>query len=254
MAKTLITKGLFFSALLLLIFILLQLASFQGLELDIKWISVSFLPLLLALIFSGIIRTANAFGVEVELGLDTPVGALELTAKDAAYFQRSADKQDITYLRSLSALNRSETQRLAFVEGKKKYYDVWAIKEYIESFPNLVFIEITNKNRKFLYLLPIDIFKDCRQVIDTQIERLKIALENGTIEEQFASEVEDRRVFTTENILDTLTQIRRSRHRYIPVIDEAGFLVGVATKERIEEKIAEGVLASVSVNAAGKGK
>ena len=152
--------GFIASVVLIIIFFILQWHQSNLLGLNAKWLSFSAIPILIALFVGGYIKSFKGFGIEVEANLNKPIVKnynliTKLKAEEVPRFIKSETQE----IRRLSKCQRLKIKRLTFIYGRKGYYNVEAIMDYLKLLQNLEYIEIVDIKRKFKYLLKIDILE-----------------------------------------------------------------------------------------------
>ena len=157
------------SVVLFGIFIALQLNKSTVLDINTRWLITAGIPILVGLIIGGYVTKFKGFGVELETRLKSPVTILSLKAADAITFLPGDEKQSAGRLRSVSEAQIIRTKRLSFVTGRKSYYGIQAIIEYLRTFRNLEYFEIKKESNEFVCLIPIDLF---RRLLNSIEERL----------------------------------------------------------------------------------
>lgn len=236
--------GIIVSVLLLALFLFLQQNDSKMLNLEIKWLIVASVPLILAILRSNVIQKFKGFGIELETRLQESVGNINLVAMNALADLPSDEKQSIMYLQNLPESRRIQIQRLTFREGRQGYYQLEAMRAYIQGLPNLKFFEVLSSEGKFIALIPVELFR-LREYID--MERLesfiRYVAEKETIKFSPQSIITEF-VPESENLVKVLPVIRKSKYGILPVISDSGNLLGVITIGLIESKIADEVLAT----------
>jgi hypothetical protein len=236
--------GIITSALLLAIFLLLQEINSKILALDIKWIVVASIPLIIALLKSNIIQKFKGFGIELETRLQEPIGKINLTAVDALSDLPGDEKQSMEYLHKMSSTRRLQIQRLTLKEGRVGYYKAEAVREYIHSLPNLMYIEVVSSEGKFIALIPIELFRYQEDIDNLRIGQLIGALSEKETKEVFGPLLITDTISEKENLIEALTIVRRSIYKLLPVLSGNGYLLGIITVGMIESRIADEVIAA----------
>jgi hypothetical protein len=251
------------SIVLLFIFILLQGGKPNLLSLESRWLIVSGIPLLYALIVGGYIKSFKGFGLELESQLKNPVKYSSLLVSDVIDDMPGSPKKSKNSLKNISIKTRKKIERLTFNCGKKGYYVESVIKDYLIALPNIKYFEFVLKNGQFFCLLPISIFKKSREIIDNnfndQLEDrydeqvneqfyssaiidLIDAINNDELLTFFGVEAITAKVIETQSVIDILPIVRSSKHGVVGVINENERLVGIIDKHTLESKIADEVL------------
>jgi uncharacterized integral membrane protein len=236
--------GIVVSILMLTLFLFLQQNNSQVLNLDVKWLVVASIPLILVILRSNKIKKFKGFGIELETRLQESVGKINLVAVDALTDLPSDEKRSRSYLENLPEAKRIQTQRLTIREGRNGYYQPEAIHEYLRRLPNIKYFEVLSSEGKFVALIPIELF---RMGEYTDIDRLNHLVESVAEKETlgfFPHSIITDTVLESENLIEALLLVRKSQYGLLPVISGGGNLLGVVTRELIESKIADEVIAS----------
>lgn len=248
--KTLLIVSICVSAILLLTFMILQAYDLKSLNLDVKWVIVCGIPILLALFIGGYIKTFKGFGVELEADLNEPLPRNLISETDMMPSPAIA-KSSINTLNEMQASEKRKINRLSFVYGRKDFYDEYAVVEYIRILEKLRFIEITDDDGLFLYLLPIGNvlrYSNGRvevNVQDSLIFELIRSIENENIELQYPKLV-SQFVSTSDSTIAAYKKVKLSsqnkvisqREEALPVVDKNGRMIGIIYLNRIEANIA----------------
>jgi CBS domain-containing protein len=234
--------GTLSSLAVLLIFLNLQAINSNLLALDVKWLLVASIPLLITLVRSNIIQKFKGFGIELETRLQNPISSINLVAVAALLDLPGDAKQSVNYLERLSPNKRESIQRLTFQIERSGYYDEGAIRFYLRELPNVSFFEVVDSSRKFLALLPVDQLVDRNNPNEEVLRVFVKALEANYAQAVFSQIAITKTISESDNILDALQQVRKSKFGYLPVISEDGYFLGIATKPILESKVADEVL------------
>lgn len=239
---TLLVYGLVATLVLLVIFILLQYFFPAVLNLDVKWIAVSVVPLLLALIAGGYVRIIKGFGIELETRIEEPIVSLDLRATDALTLLKGLEKQRIRDLDRLSKDQRKRIARLTFFSGRRGYYDAYVIAQYLYSLPNLEYFEILSRDGTFLCFLPTGLFKIEEEILKDELFQFVTALESNKILDLYSANAITFVVKTDQSIIDVLRMLRSYVLDLAVVTDINGTVVGIVKLSDIEKRIADEVL------------
>jgi hypothetical protein len=232
-----IILGIIASLLVLVAVLVLQETGSSILNIESRWLYVAGIPILVALIVGGYIVKFKGFGLEIETRLKNPLGISNLKVMDAQEAKPGQEKEDLHVLEGMTVSGRAAKERLMMYTGRNNYVD-WAVHEYLVALPNLQFIEIRDEKERFGCLIPIDIVKNAQ---DTK--KLVDAISNNRVTSEFP-QAETEYVKTTDNLLTILPKVRESKHGWLPVVKDRKIFIGIITKESIEEKIADEVLAA----------
>ncbi|MFY0483355.1 hypothetical protein ACI6PS_12195 [Flavobacterium sp. PLA-1-15] len=105
------------SFLLLITFITFQYFQFSGLDLDVKWLIVSGIPILIGLLIGEYIKSFKGFGIEIESSLkaELPSKLISPISEESIVDVNSLDKRSLEYLQNLSFEEIQKISRLRFV-------------------------------------------------------------------------------------------------------------------------------------------
>ncbi len=237
-----LTLGVMISITLLITFLWFQYNQSEILKLESRWLIVSGVPLLAALLVGGYIKSFKGFGVELEAGLNKPIGNLALNATEAMEKFYSDEKKSIYYLNQLSERDKRAISRLVLVEGKTNYYNSHVLIEYFSQLKGLKYIEIRNKKGKFVALIPIKEIKQEPPFINDVINELINALENNEIIPHYASSVITSYISEDTDLIEALKIMRKKRTHKLVVLDDNNIFVGLILSRSIEKKIVDAVL------------
>jgi len=251
--KTLIIASLI-SIGLLILFTILNLLDSKILSLDVKWIIVSGIPILIGLMFSGIIKSFKGFGVELETNLSEKIET-DMIGEVVNFPTPEITKQSMQFLYEMSPKIKSSIERLQFILGKKNYYDSFVINEYLRSLHNLKFIEIIDNNGRFIALLPARRFTEERNHLQEgqaqrNIQTLINSIESERIIENFSEAITDT-IKKTDSLLEAYKKFKIAKQgklfygdHILPVIDSNDKMIGLTRKNKLTEKIVEQVIKS----------
>lgn len=244
----------FFSIGLLAIFALMQIYDSKILDLENKWLIVAGIPILIGLFLSGVIKSFKGFGIELEANLSEKVD-MELVGNVESYHTPKLTKQSMQFLFEMSNREKSKIERLQFEYGRKNYYDAFVVSEYFSNLNKLRYVEIIDKDGKFVCLIPAKQFtiednERNRQRKIENIEKLIKGIENENITDSFKSFITDSiqkddsllKAYKKFNISNQGKQINGDQ--ILPVLDSNERMVGLTRKFKLTNKIAEQVLKS----------
>ena len=234
--------GLLATSILLVILIMFQTFLPSVLALDWKWIVVSAIPLLLALLIGGYIRVFKGFGIELEMRLEEPVSSMDLRATDALTSLTGIAKQRIADLERMSEDQKRKVGRLRFYASRRDYYDASVTLQYMRQLPNLEYFEIIRSNGAFMFFLPVSIFKIFGDISIDELGRFVDAMQEGRVLSVYRQEVIDTSVPADQSIVDVLEIVRRQGAETVAVTDDKGAAIGVIKSVDIERRIAAEVL------------
>lgn len=243
MKYKLLERCLLMSLALLIIFFYLQYYELKVLSLESRWLVVASIPLLVALLAGGYIKKFKGFGIELEALLQNPIGRVNLVATDVLERLSAQDKGTYRQLEKLSIEKRTQIKRLSFTIRKRDYYGADAIRAYLDGLSNLEYFEVKKVDGRFLYLIPVEIFKDMPDM-HQRLERFITAMEENSIGEMFGEDAIDESVGEEESLLSIVPKIRASKFGVLPVVSESGRLIGIVNTRLIEKRITDEVVAA----------
>jgi hypothetical protein len=238
--------GAILSGLLLLIFLFLQQYEVKMLLLDVKWLAIAAIPLLIALLRSGLITEIEFFGIKARL--NTSIGDSDLlgaNASEALAPLSDDNKQSETYIRRLPKNKRSKIKILTFREGLNNYYQTNAVITYFRYLPNLQYVSVVNNNGIFIGLIPIEFFvlEDRENKVDEAVISSFIeTLSENLILVKYKSIIITETISDAENLFQTLLKVRRSKNNLLAVVTENRQFLGIVTVSSVESKIADIVI------------
>lgn len=244
MKYKLLERCLLMSLALLIIFFYLQYYELKVLSLESRWLVVASIPLLVALLAGGYIKKFKGFGIELEALLQNPIGRVNLVATDVLEGLPVHEKGTDRQLQRLSDEKRTQIKRLSFTIRKRDYYGTDAIGAYLDGLPNLEYFEVKKVDGRFLYLIPVEIFKDMPHM-HQRLERFITAMEENSIGEMFGENAIDESIGEKESLLDIVPKIRASKFGILPVVSESGRLIGILNTWLVERRITDEVVAAV---------
>ena len=227
---------------MLILFLWLQSCNSEILKLDVKWLIVSGLPILIALLLGGYIHKFKGFGIELEASLHNPIGRESLIATDIIQCIQGAEKGSLDHLTQSLFSRRNDYKRLSFILGKKDYYNDYVIEQYINRLPHLKYIEIKRHNGRFICLLPVSSFKINNETDSDKIKLFIRAIEENRFTAIFQDEVITDRVREDDSLIKVLPKVRASKLGILPVISKQNILIGIITTQIVEKRIADEVL------------
>ncbi|MDD3878332.1 MAG: hypothetical protein PHT69_17060 [Bacteroidales bacterium] len=240
--------SLLFSVGLLVIFFIFQYYELKVLNLDIKWLVLSSIPILIGLFIGGYIKNFKGFGIELETNLKGQIPMTVVSKIDMAD-SPGINKQSLELLYNLSDKERDKISRLRFINGKRNYYDLFAIVEHYNALRHLRFIEVVDSDGEFLYLISASKLKINNEISHEKIRQFIQAIETENIEETYPDAVSDF-IITTDNIIEAYKKICKSQQsnsllslkESLPILNEKRKMVGTVSKQRLEAKITQEVL------------
>jgi len=239
--------GAIISIVFLIGFLLFQYNLSEILKLETRWLIVSGVPILVALIIGGYIKSFKGFGVELEASLEKPISNLTLTATEAMAKFQGDEKGSISYLQNLPRNEKSKISRLVFIQGKTNYYSHHAIEQYFYELDRLKYIEIRSENGKFLALIPMSEFIHARHrhrenINHQSLEKLIMALEKNEILSSYQHIALTVNIQENIGVIESLRIMKNKRLKQLIVLDDNDNFVGLLSLHSVEKKIIENVL------------
>ena len=239
------------SLILLIVFFIFQGLELKILNLDIKWILLSGVPILIGLFIGGYIKKFKGFGFELESNLKEPIPKSLILDNDVTE-SFALNKQSLDQLRHLSSSKKSKVDRLTFTTGRIGYYNLFVIQEYVSALKHLKFIEIVDNEGKFLYLVPISELKIQNGFNSDRLSELINAIEMRNFTNNFPNVVKDF-ILITDNIIESYKKINNSQQRgrlfineeALPILDTNNIMVGIVYKRILEKRIIDEVLVHI---------
>lgn len=245
---TVFVIGATVSIIFLIVFFSFQHNKAEVLNLETRWLIVSGVPILVALIIGGYIKSFKGFGVELEASLEKPVSNLSLSATEAITQVKGDEKRNISYLQSLSSSKKSTISRLKFTQGRVDYYTYDAIKLYFKELNHLKYVEICDELGKFIALIPMSQFRRRRNTSqDSYIDEFAlkafiIALENKEILSKYSDVLLNVNVQEDIGVIEALQIMKKKRINELIVLDDNNSFIGLLTLRSVEKKIIENIL------------
>ncbi|MDD4968404.1 MAG: hypothetical protein PHT07_03145 [Paludibacter sp.] len=241
---------------LLIIFFALQLINSDVLDLDVKWIIVSASPVIIGLILSGIIKSFKGFGVELELNLLEKVeSGSGLIGRVECFPTTELTKQSTNVLFSMSEERRNSIERLQLISGKINYYDYYALNEYIQNLRRLKYIEFIDNNGRFQALLSVNSFRKNHSRLENndnleKIEALIQSVEREDYKDYYRSIITET-ILLSDSLIVAYKKFQRTKNvvisfsdQILPVLDSNDKMIGITSRIKLTEKIAEQVVKS----------
>lgn len=240
--KTLLV-GIIFSIILLLMFLIIKTFKPVILELDVKWIAVSILPLILSLILGGYIKSFKGFGFEVEANLQKEISTNfkllpNIEVEKSPMLQKGlVDKLEKTPKEELDKI-----KRLTFIYGKKHYYGAGPVLEYLNSLSNLEYFEIVDEEGKFKYLLKLNSVLDSTIEIHNNIEKFIQSLEDQDLPYVYANHLESDTIRSNETTIEVYEKLKDSKLKVLPIVDSSKKMIGIIDLNKLALNIADKVI------------
>lgn len=218
------------------------------LEIPSAWMGIAVLPLLLALLTGGYIRTFRGFGIEVEAALETAV-ADDVTAQAASDYDPFSEATDLAgdvtdaemvlskasmgRLHSLEPRERAAYQRLSFRQGYRGYHP-FAIEEHLQALPGVKWIEIDDPDGGFLGVIR-------REDLETgDLQEFVSALEAGSALDRFPGILASEALGQDTPLRQVALAFRSGSREALPVT-RGRRLLGMIERTKVYERIGEAV-------------
>lgn len=250
--KTLIVCSLI-SILLLVVFIIFQYFQFSGLNLDIKWLIVSGIPIIIGLFIGEYIKSFKGFGIEIEASLkaELPKDLISPIPESIIVESSGFDKESLISLQEMNEKERDKISRLRFVTNRRNYYDSKMVLEYFKQLRNLKYVEVVNNENKFQYLIPINHFK---KYADTSLDKIIDFISQIECKSHFSNAItayvnyDDSLLDAYQRLLSKVRKIEILGDKKLPVLDSNNKLIGLISKTKVEEFICKEVLGNYNKN------
>ena len=234
--------GIGLSTILLIVFFRLEAKDSHILLLDWKWIVVSAIPLIVALIIGGYIKSFKGFGVEFEATLKEQLSFIDLPATGALSSIGQIEKGTMSDLDKMDNVARDKVNRLRFILGKRDYYNRDVIEEYLQRLHHLEYLEITDSNGMLVCLIPASIMLFGEDVLYEKIQPFINALQDRTITGVYDRDTINNYIYADTNIIEALATMRETNQEIAAVVNSKRIAVGVITLSDIEHHVATAVL------------
>lgn len=238
------------SFLLLIIFITFQYFEFSGLDLDVRWIIVSGIPILIGLLIGEYIKSFKGFGVEIESSLkaELPSNLISQISEESIVDVNSIYKSSLEYLHNLSFEDIQKISRLRFVFDKRDYYNTHVVREYFQKLRNLKYLEVVDHEGKFKFLIPTSQFSANNDFLSSKIESFIREIETRNLSSSFPGAIvsfvkqDDTLLEAYKKLLSKTKKIETIGDKKLPVLDSNHRLIGLLSKMKVEEFISKEVL------------
>lgn len=241
---TLLAIALIASFLLLTSLLLIQVFCSDVLALETRWLIVAGMPVLLALLVGGYIKSFKGFGLEIEASIKQSITSIDLVATEAMSELYGDEKKSLSYLFEMTEEQRKHISRLVFVQGRPNYYKSYAVTEYIRMLANLEYFEIQDQNGRFIALIPAKHFSPSRIDNNYAVDDFLNALDSSIVVDEYRSILIKNSVGTDSDLITCLKSMRKHRLDKIVVLDENLSFVGLLLEKSIERKIVDVVISA----------
>ena len=236
------------SVFLLVVFFILQWFDSPLLNLDFKWVTVAGVPILIGLLYSGIIKNFKGFGIELETHFAQTVKQVEIIGELKPKESPGRSKDSLQSLFNINETERQKIQRLIFENKRRNYYNVSVVSEYFQMLPNLKFFEVKEKIGTFNCLIPLSSLMTEDENLDREkLRKFISAIERGNVQNAFDDAVSS---YLTDNdsITKAYKKINQSKgleldnDRFLPVLNKNHELIGLTGKNELGAKISSQVI------------
>lgn len=253
------------SIILLVLFMLFKYYNAKILSLENKWLIVSGIPLLLGLLYSGIIKEFDAFGIKLKTNLQEKIPGNLIT--DINNLQTpKITKQSLNILNSISHEEKNNINVLQFIVGKEGYYETYAIQKYLEELRNISYYEFVDENLNFIGVMKSinthffrkrnnpenkeDINQKNRELIErykNKIDKLIEDIENKSILKN--KDVISNSISETDTIINAyeafiLNEQRKSNpcDEELPVVNSKNKMIGLVKRYDLSDRISKQII------------
>lgn len=251
------TLGIFslLSVLLLIIFITFQYFGFSGLGLDQKWLIVSGIPIIVGLFFGGYIKSFKGLGVEIEASLNRvlPDNLISSITENTIVDTQKIEKKATSDLEKLTTQELENISRIRFIHNHKNY-EPHVVDKYFRHLIKLKYVEIVDAQNNFQFLIPINHFKLNNGINLIAIEDLIAKINKGTLNSSFPGAItsfvnkSDSLLDAYRKLIGDTKKIKTPGDQNLPVLDSDHKLIGLLSKNKVEEYISKEVLDNYEKN------
>lgn len=243
------------SVLFLIIFITLKCLDFSGLQLEEKWLFVSGIPIIVGLFWGGFIKTFKGLGLEIEASLnkELPDNLISSITQNTIVDTQKIEKKAINDLERLTKQELENISRIRFIYNRKGY-EPYVVGEYFRHLKKLKYVEIVDAQNKFQFLIPISKFKINSNILPIVIEDFIDQINKATLNSSFPGAITTF-VSKSESVMDAYRKLMSNTQKietkedtYLPVLDSDHRLIGMLSKNKVEEYISKEVLNNYEKN------
>ena len=236
-----VTLGLGFvgSAGLLVALLVTQVCAPDVLKVDTGWLAIVVLPLLVALLIAGYVRSFKGLGLELESALREKVPAL--ARGEAAQVPLDADTavgklgpEDLARLRQEHAQRCPE--RLVLRKRQNVRYVGDLIRQYLDAFPSVQWIEIQHEDGTFEALLPVEVLGQHMHWSTEAMSEFESWLNRRELG-SLGAKLITRSISDTASVTDAIRMHLESGLNYLPAISSARRLTGVVSISRVTDDL-----------------
>jgi len=274
-----ITNSLIFSFILLIIFFILQITPCKDmLDIEPLWVLVAFIPLIITILFSGIIKGFKGLGIELEfsktieeLNLNIPLDTIKEVSRNSINLK--GNQEDLKALLEEGTLEKIKV--IQFILSKKDYYDPKLVSIYFESFINLEYIEIINEKKEFQglfyfqrifnqygYCRDLEKIEECIKNLGEsnsqasceyknleEIEKFIESVEKNTLKETYGSEYIIEYVRKDNTLIESYRKFDdfcASENKKVLPLLECHKMIGLVSRCQINEQIAKKAIQKIA--------
>lgn len=271
--KVEILDSVIISFVLLMIFFLLRISPCKDmLDIEPLWVLVAFIPLIITIIFSGIIKGFKGLGIELEfsktieeLNLNIPLDTIKVSKGSCSL---KGNQEDLKALLEEGKLEKIKV--IQFILSKKGYYDSKLVSVYFESFINLEYIEIINEKKEFQgffyfqrifneysYCKDLAKIKKCIESLGNscedkdlkEIEKFIESVEKNTLKETYGSEYIVEYVKKDNTLIEAYIKFDDlcdcENKKVLPLL-ECHKMIGLVSRCQINEQIAKKAIQKIA--------
>lgn len=226
----------------LLTFLCLQQLGAAMMDLPPRWLLVSVVPLVIAAVAGGYVKTLKGFGVELEARLAEPVGSL--VPEEVGLDLPGGPREDRAYLDTLSTAAKRKITRLSIDQSKAPTCVPGVIETYLKDLKKVEYVEVRNGEGAFQCLIPAKALRKNRKPDATRIEQLAHALIENDVVNEFKDVAITRTVREDDDLVTALRALREAEEGLAAVVSETGRFRGIVETAGVERRLADDVLAA----------
>jgi len=224
------------------------------LNLEIKLLIVSGIPILIGLFIGGYIKNFKGFGLELEYNLKEQPIPLKVISNIDMIKSPALEKGTLPELERLDRTEKEKINRLQFITGQRHYYIPEAVNAHFRVLKKIQFIEVVNEKGEFLFVISAKKFKTNAPPLPEPITNMdKViefihAIETENFNNLFFEAVTDY-VLTTDSIIEAYRKIKKSEQSrrlfplkdVLPILNEEKKMIGTVELQKLALTIAEEV-------------
>ncbi len=228
-------NGLIASFILLAIFGLSEFCDNRFLNLEPKWMIISFTPLIIAIIVSGYIKSFKGFGIEIETRFGEPLDSYTIDIMGDVIVQMVSEKSSFNFLYSIGQEKREHIKVLSFVNKKRGYYSESHIQQYLKILLNIEYFLIINSRGNYIYTLNAKYFRNLDD--ENGIKLLIQSIEDGKLIDVLAPHLIQTVLIGSTKIIDALDQLHKRNTAFAVVISTSNKFIGLVSRASLEDRI-----------------